>query len=581
MINQDSITLDRLKTLPNESFKTIGSSGGLIPATGRLIASDGDYRLYYALDLDAQLESGAQINDTDGFLITRKAYNSNGNLRQAVTAIAFYPVIGMYSNYSLEDRETVIMAYNGTIEGQESQTTDTIEATPSLNEQGETVAEERAREEAEAAAEKEQAEIDARTPINKEIVIREESVNLSYEGSSLKRTTTMKIIEITTGTVANPIVSYRVEEINPKAAGFVAPIWVVETDTQEAAEAAFDGHIEKITTDFNVEAEIDKQNTIANTPTLERFENVEFYFEESDITFQEALTGPIENSPLWKRVIGRGNYDDAAVFTNGGNTLELDDFDTPRFTTEGYTENKSGAVGFTIRKNWKVTFEIETDSTLSFIERNAVEGVETSGNTFTFTMYAGDRLEVDIDNERGSIRPFLVMVQGREWFSAEEADDEISITMIKAERLMVNYESGSEYVLPDGTLSDSLPRVVENEYVGPAWTSETSLSFYRDSLEANPEYMELNYVERPILSQQVAAEDSFVSAEEVIIDPVVDAAGDVADAAGDAVKGVWDSIKWWLLGGVVVVVAVGLLVVYVNGRSRRTQVVQASPVSEA
>lgn len=580
MINQDSISLERLKTLSNESFKTIGASGGLIPATGRLIASDGDYRLYYALDLDAQLESGAEINDTDGFLITRKAYNSNGNLRQAVTAIAFYPVIGMYSNYSLQDRETVIMAYNGTIEGEESQTTDTIEATPSLNEQGETVVEQREREEAEAAAEKEQAEIDARTPINKEIVIREESVNLSYEGSSLNRTTTMKIIEITTGTVASPVVSYRVEEINPTAAGFITPIWAVETDTQEAAEAAFDGHIEKITADFNVEAEIDKQNIIANTPILERYENVEFYFEEADITFQEALTGPIEESPLWKRVIGTGNYGDAAVFTNGGNTLELDDFDTPRITTEGYTENKSGAVGFTIRKNWKVTFEIETDSTLSFIERNAVEGVETSGNTFTFTMYAGDRLEVDIDNERGSIRPFLVMVQGREWFSAEEADDEISITMIKAEKLMVNYESGTEYRLPDGTLSD-LPRIVENEYVGPAWTTEMSLSFYRDSLEANPEYMELNYVERPILSQQVAAEDSFVSAEEVIIDPVVDAAGDVADAAGDAVKGVWDSIKWWLLGGVVVVVAVGLLVVYVNGRSRRTQVVQASPVSEA
>jgi len=580
MINQDSISLERLKTLSNESFKTIGASGGLIPATGRLIASDGDYRLYYALDLDAQLESGAEINDTDGFLITRKAYNSNGNLRQAVTAIAFYPVIGMYSNYSLQDRETVIMAYNGTIEGEESQTTDTIEATPSLNEQGETVVEQREREEAEAAAEKEQAEIDARTPINKEIVIREESVNLSYEGSSLNRTTTMKIIEITTGTVASPVVSYRVEEINPTAAGFITPIWAVETDTQEAAEAAFDGHIEKITADFNVEAEIDKQNIIANTPILERYENVEFYFEEADITFQEALTGPIEESPLWKRVIGTGNYGDAAVFTNGGNTLELDDFDTPRITTEGYTENKSGAVGFTIRKNWKVTFEIETDSTLSFIERNAVEGVETSGNTFTFTMYAGDRLEVDIDNERGSIRPFLVMVQGREWFSAEEADDEISITMIKAEKLMVNYESGTEYRLPDGTLSD-LPRIVENEYVGPAWTTEMSLSFYRDSLEANPEYMELNYVERPILSQQVAAEDSFVSAEEVIIDPVVDAAGDAADAAGDAVKGVWDSIKWWLLGGVVVVVAVGLLVVYVNGRSRRTQVVQASPVSEA
>jgi len=579
MINQDSISLERLKTLPNESFKTIGASGGLIPATGRLIASNGDYRLYYALDLDAQLESGAEINDTDGFLITRKAYNSNGNLRQAVTAVAFYPVIGMYSNYSLQDRETVIMAYNGTIEGEEAQTTDTIEETPSLNAEGETVAEEREREREEAA--KEQAEVDARTAVNKEVVIREESVSLSYDGSTLNRTTTMKIIEITTGTVANPIVTYRVEEINPTAAGFIAPIWVVETETQEAAEAAFDGHIEKITADFNVEAEIDKQNTIANTPKLERFENVEFYFEESDITFQEALTGPIENSPLWKRVIGRGNYDDAAVFTNGGNTLELDDFDTPRFTTEGYTENKSGAVGFTVRRNWKVTFEIETDSTLSFIERNAVEGVETSGNTFTFTMYAGDRLEVDIDNERGSIRPFLVMVQGREWFSAEEADDEISITMIKAEKLMVNYESGTEYILPDGSLSQSLPRVIDNEYVGPAWTSEMSLSFYRDSLEANPEYMELNYVERPILSQQVAAEDSFVSAEELVIDPVVETASDAADAVGDAVTGVWDSIKWWLLGGVVVVIAVGILVVYVNGRSRRTQVVQASPVSEA
>ena len=194
-----------------------------------------------------------------------------------------------------------------------------------------------------------------------------------------------------------------------------------------------------------------------------------------------------------------------------------------------------------------------------------VEDVETerTSNTFTFMMYSGDTLEIDIDNERENVRPFFVMSQGREWFSAEEADDEISLTMVKAEKLMVEYEAGKHWVLPDGTIREDLPTEITATYDGPAWTSQDSLSYYRAELEENPDYNESRYgIPRNILAPSVAAEGSFVGQDEI--------AEDIGDAAANVAGGFFDRFKWWILGGIVVI---GIFI-YINARGRSG----ASPV---
>ena len=82
---------------------------------------------------------------------------------------------------------------------------------------------------------------------------------------------------------------------------------------------------------------------------------------------------------------------------------------------------------------FKANFELTTDSNLSFIRAAQSdipsELIARDGKQFDFALYGGDRIEIDIDNERDSIRPFLVTVQGTEWYSAEEADDEIDLYM--------------------------------------------------------------------------------------------------------------------------------------------------------
>ena len=253
-----------------------------------------------------------------------------------------------------------------------------------------------------------------------------------------------------------------------------------------------------MTDEYNILAEEDKQRVIANTPTLTPYENTEFYWVESAYTFKQMMmtTGDDidwSQMPIWRRELYQGPFQDAVTWSNGENTLNLDDFDTPRVTTEGIEYNPSGGVGFTVRENWRLTFELETDSSLDFINDNTVEGVETSGNKFDFTMYSGDRLEIDIDNEREGVGPFFISIKGKEWFTTEEPDDEVSLTLKKAEKLFVKYESGQAWILPDGTERTDLERVSPIEYDVVAWNPDLETGYHRSQIVEHPDYSELQY----------------------------------------------------------------------------------------
>jgi len=575
LISLDTLSKQNIIAAGRRPFK-IAFKGGRrdisIDEEGYTVDVTLPYHLIYTTpSRNFELESGAEVfTGESGFLIAREEPGKN-----YLIGLAFYSIGSgvMYDEGATDEyKAEVVNAYNDYLEGVGEATAEDVgERQQSLNERGETIREERERIEAEEA----QAAQDEVTPINEEQVIFEQIYVFNLEGSNLVQEVPMRIIQITTGTVAEPIVSYRVEEYSASEGTLQGQaVWSDNAQTQEAAEIILQNYVDVQRGDYNIRAEESKANIEANKPILDNYEDINLYWQEGTRTFQDALTGEfdVETSPFWKRELGRGNFGDAANFTNGGETLELDDFDTPRVTAEGIQENKSGAVAFTIRQGWRVTFELETDSSLSFIERGVVDGVEKTSNTFTFTMYGGDRLELDIDNERSGIRPFLVMIQGREWFSAEEADDEVYLTMVKSEVLMVDFVQGTRYINKAGDVLDQYPQEVTNQFQGRAYSSDAGVtsSFWQEALRENPEYYEARFSDRTILSQNPEAESSFYSQQDLGSD-IGEAAEGVVEGAADVAGTFFDRFKWWILGGVVVI---GILI-YINARGRSG----ASPVS--
>tara|TARA_R110002012_G_scaffold68169_1_gene177189 strand:+ start:1440 stop:3227 length:1788 start_codon:yes stop_codon:yes gene_type:complete len=595
MITVTDLGVEKIRAAGGADFKVamMGLGGFGQWQYGYLVASDENYRLYYTI-LSGQitLKSGAVISAGNGFLIAETVPN-----KPYVLGLAWFPFMGeSYADATDDYKEEVVAAYNSTILGSVVETTEDVEAEPILNDRGETYGEQKAREEREAAEAEAQALEDSRTAVNTQIVIRawSETLTSKYESGNLTMNARVELVEITTGTVANPQVSYRIDEINTGAEIESLRIKTSLTaDTQEEAEAIFDSVVSNIESDFNMRAEESNQLALANRTTTEKFDSVEVFFQESPLSFENMLmegdnyefdetafrnARSNEVGGARKGGLFRGPYGDAASFSNGGNTLNLDDFDTPRITTEGITENKSGAVAFTIKKGWKVTFNLSIDDYATFINDAADENdsISRDGNSFDFTMYGGDRLEIDIDNERSGIYPFLVTSQGRKWSSIEEIDDEVSLTMVKAEQLRFTAVYGERTIYEQS--GELISETADTELEGPVsftngpLTESSNLMINSEVnalVNANPEYQESLTYTRDLIITDVEPEGSFVSPE------------DITEDITDAVGGVWDSIKWWVLGGVIAVVVVGILVVYVNGRSRSTQVVQAAPVSEA
>ena len=431
--------------------------------------------------------------------------------------------------------------------------------------------------------------------------MREEEGTLSaptITGGQQQRGYRFEMYEVTKGTKRSPVVSYEVDTINTGAT--IESLRVstsVSVETQEEAETIFDDLISTMNADWAIYAAQVMADSIAAQRTTEITEKTEVYFEKSPLSFEEMLVNAAnyeygetafrkariaEVGGARKSGLYDGPYGDAAYWSNGGDTLELDDFDTPRITTEGVTENLSGGVAFTVKQGWQVTFNLKIEDGASFINDAADgnDGIVQNGNDFDFIMSGGDRLEIDIDNEREGIYPFLITSQGRRWSSIEEVDDEISLTMVKAELLVFKYEEIEE--VTKTSTGEVVTETVLNEVSGPVNFTSGPLSESQNliinsevngQVNANPAFKESLIYTRDLIINDVPAEGSFVDPDELV--------EDITEPIKDAANAVWDSVKWWLLGGVVVIVAVVLIGVYVNGRSRRTQVVQAAPVSEA
>ncbi len=610
MISMSDLDISTLRDVGSSEFKLAmrGESGYGQFQQGYIINSTGDYRLiYFASSGNFKLQNGTSIQGGTGYLIAQTVTD-----KPYLVGLAFYSEPGNYSDISNSTKEAVIGSYNSTVGGVVVETAETVERVATTNEQGETVEEQRAREKLEEEnAESERLNVESKAIYTEEL-IREFSETLSASVGSrtsmYNEAFRIELIKITKGTTQNPIVEFRVDEIN---AGSTIEATKYESqtffETQEEAETMFEDLVEQLKTDFQVRADADNIATLAAEFTTEEIVEVEVFFKEIDTTLETLLRSPdslerpmrmlrnghgFEGGDLEgqnrENGLRSGSYGDAADFSNGGNTLNLDDFDLPRFTTEGYTENKSAAVAFSVEKWWRASFELEIDDGASFINDAADgnDGVTVDGNTFDFTMYGGDRLEIDIDNEYDGFHPFFITAKGRTWTSVEEIDDEVSLTLMKAERVFYKASKITrETYVQSGDIKSE---VIEEESEGPLESlnsvplSDRPWWHYEATVKAasNPDMVESAKYKRNLSIPNVATEDSFTSAEEAIIEPVTETIGEAAESVGDAVGGIWDSIKWWVIGGVAVLAVVIIGAVYVNARAKRPAPAPVTAASE-
>jgi len=574
-----------------------------------IVESEDNYILGFAsLSGSILLKSGATIRTMPGFLIAEQLPSGN------YQGLAFYQTYvgddnryGSWENTSagLAVKEQVVNSWNETMDGNIAETTEDVEIIY-YNERGETRGEERVREAAERLVGLDGVTYDDEMAVDRanvtwnnsrlfeEQIIREETFTISgddlAEGASINRITTMTITQITRGSRGNPVVTYLVEERGTKDASFVKSKYSETFDTQLEAEEAFDAYQTSQVLEFQVLADESAEWTIFNKPVLTKVNDYEITLVSTGKTFKESLD---EYSGLHFKFEGYGPDDDAMTWSNGGNTLNIDDFDTPRITFTGVEPNPSGAVAFTIMPGFKASFTLETDSNLSFIKdaQTDIADISRNGNSFDFTMYGGDRLEIDIDNERENLRPFLVTTKGQEWYSREEADDEIVLTMNSMEQVFISVTHGTQYQKAgDGSVIDSLPNDVK-----------TTEGFYSDlknesfpgknevflAMNNDPEIKEiLTDSSKRVITSEPSYEDGFYGTDDAksgivdpIVEPVKEALGDVGEAIDDAATGIWDSVKWWLLGGVVVLGVVILAAVYINGKARTPSQVAPAPVT--
>lgn len=634
MISMSDLDISTLRDVGSSEFKLAmrGESGYGQFQQGYIINSTGDYRLiYFASSGNFKLQNGTSIQGGTGYLIAQTVTD-----KPYLVGLAFYSEPGNYSDISNSTKEAVIGSYNSTVGGVVVETTETVERVASINDQGETVQEQRAREKLEgsedfephwmysgdgkewAATYADHLRLDALGYIHKSVAIYSEelirefsetlSASVGSRTSMYNEAFQIELIKITKGTTQNPIVEFRVDEINAGST-IDSTKYKSQTffETQEEAETMFDDLVEQLKTDFQVRADADNVATLAAEFTTEEIVEVEVFFKEIDTTLETYIMndGTLERPLRMLRTgnnseggdlegqnrqegLRSGSYGDAADFSNGGNTLNLDDFDLPRFTTEGYTENKSAAVAFSISKWWRASFELEIDDGASFINDAADgnDGVTVDGNTFDFTMYGGDRLEIDIDNEYDGFHPFFITAKGRTWTSVEEIDDEVSLTLMKAERVFYKASKITrETYVQSGDIKSE---VIEEESEGPLESlnsvplSDRPWWHYEATVKAasNPDMVESAKYKRNLSIPNVATEDSFTSAEEAIIEPVTETIGEAAEAVGDAVGGIWDSIKWWVIGGVAVLAVVIIGAVYVNARAKRPAPAPVTAASE-
>jgi len=631
-ITLQTLSFESVRNKPREDKKIAygsRSNGALLrkESTVYVIAQNDEYYLGYGYEPRTfLLENGTRVND-DGYFIVNKSTKQ---------AVAFWSTDGgIYSEIPNSTKERVVESWNQTISGTQAETTEEVESDFVGASEGPGESQE-AREEtingktislsfdntrnqykvqvdnqyvyfasnledAISNYDSKKSQLEGETPLDSEVVIRENNELLTTEGASLRTQLNVELIEVTRGTQSNPSVTYRLENGGSEVGTY---------GTQLEGETAFDNLVSQLTEQHNattsqeiIEIAAEQERLTISKSEAEITYSAQWVDWTDNINFREMFTRTgytlpenVKMNPLsYGSTVLYGPYGDAADFSNGGNTLELDDFDSPRVTTQGITANPSGGVYFKIQPNWRLTFELSSESR-TFMRNNAPELVETTSNKFTFTMNSSDVCYIDIDNERPRVYPFLITVNGVEWVSTEEIDDETEIELIKVEYLEMTQTKTIEFLYGDGsrvqdtlraqieagTIGGSVDLISYNDIVSTTTAQPWVYAMKEDDsgpdytmmvprwpeslpvLESDPSYMEAGVADRPLSVNMPDAEDSFVAPEDIT--------EDIGDAVGGAVDsvtgGIWDRFKWPIIIGGVVVVGLVVFAIWINSRSR-------------
>lgn len=553
MVTVQDFSIDNLRNTGRENFRLrlAGTSGQGVE--GYPIAQDGIYHLRYVQNVTTYLENGTEIFDGTGFLVSKDLVD-----RPYEMGIAFYNYREMnYSQIPESEIQVIVNDYNNTIEGDEIQTEEESERLP--------------RRERTEPEESEESEDAVNQPLFDDVVIREEPLILesNFDIGNIREEYNFQIIQITRGNVMNPKVSYKVVQTNSNDG---RTIFETTVSNQDEAETIFENRIEMTTQEFNRKANASYEEAFENMTEIEEIDDVDLYYQKTDLSFKEMLsdTTPYEERAFRKFTVFTGNFGDAVKWSNGNNTLELVDFDFPRVTTRGVEENTSGGLRFTVNMGWRVSFTLRTNSlTFTSVSKSKVEGfedVEVTNNEFDFTMYGGDTLEIDIDNERNGLYPFVITTAGKEWSSAEEIDDEVFITMNSAEKLFFTHTFGTQEIYSNPprvgqVKSEQLETVNEPVIFNEGYYLSNNLtvnSRVRGLMLENRAFTESLVFERSLDLPEVTAESSFVN-------PELPSLPDVSSPLGS----IWDSARPWIIGGIITLIVVGGIYVYINARARR------------
>ena len=596
MISINDLSFETLRTKTASDVKLVLRDNFKVPVTVYTIAQNQDYSLYYKVDpRTLELTNGVETYG-QGYLI------ANNDLQQG-TAFWFWD--GMYSEIPLSMKEEVVFAWNTVSSTGEEVTTDEDtagEQYQSLNERGETIAEQRAREEAEAA----QREEDETTRVSSTTIVYDESESIvattpseyvlqrSNAGGSSTMNLRFVVVESLSGTVANTTSEYSLYRVQHDAAKLGNELYLIQSryvmwqspqnpfPSLDDALAAKDDYVQSLAEPFISEYNEQRKELFENQTNEEIVTEVDVFWKKSPHSFRQMALGDLEYDENALRTgregeerqgggVYSGGYGDALEWSENGNKLEIVDFDTPRVTTEGITENLSGAIAFTIKRGWKVNFTLKTNARFFTLDsQDELEGspITVDGSTFNFTMYEGDRLEIDVDNERDGVYPFLITSNGYVWSSEEEIDDEVFLTMKSAEQLTVNYTKSENTVFINppkvGQIKES--KIISEEvfpfvYLNRESTDTELLSLYGEARSQLTDEMQQSLLSEPRVFgiSDVPAESSFVSPDDVVeqVTPDVD--------LPDLIPDNW---QVWVIGGVLAIGAFILLAVFINAKAR-------------
>ena len=594
MITVDDLSLDSLRMKPRSDVQLVLRDDFKVPVTVYTIAQNQDFSLYWKNDpRTLELTNGTETYG-QGYLI------ADNGLQQG-TAFWFWD--DAYSQIPLSLKEEVVFAWN-TVSSTGAEVTtgeDTAgEREQSLNDRGETLAEQRAREEAEAA----QQEEDERTRVSSTSIVYDEEQQIvattpdeyvlqGSEGGSQMMTLRFVVVESLSGTVANTTSEYSLYRVQAGDYELGNQLYLIQSrfvmwqspqnpfPSLESALAAKDDYVQSIAEPFIAENTERRKELFENQTSTEIVTEVEVFWKKSDLSFRQMIFADnLEPSDFaFRKGVGEeerlgggayaGTYGDALKWSENGNKLEIVAFDTPRVTTEGITENKSGGIAFTVKNGWKVDFSLKTNArffTLDSQDELEDSPITVDGSTFNFTMYGGDRLEIDIDNEREGVYPFLITSNGYVWSSETEIDDEVYLTMKSAEKLMIKYTKSENTVFinppKQGEIKES-KILREEELPYSAYFSDDTdmeiLATYGEGQSQLTDDMQNTLISEPrsFGISDVQPESSFYSPDDLV--------DDVTPDIPDLIPDNW---QVWVIGGVLAIGAFILLAVFINARAR-------------